>query len=273
MGMPILDLNNLCVGDVILEPGEEKIAKMDPSGDRAFGHAKLVVCRLAFIHAPGPGESARIEPFTVETWMRLDDPSLVGVHLGGATVLRKRGLVAVNVLAEAQWEAGYGYASRAKLERLQLDPSMQALLQSGRGRRLFERLSKRGVPASDEGRSCGELVAQILLPGESTDITPNGLHRHAEMQERSDLILDDAGWSRQGRHSCNDELEKLFARYRQDTARRLWEELIGFAATRPGKDAIEAASARLETELDASLENNFSVFKEADGIASEVLPN
>ena len=273
MDMPILDLNNLCVGDVILEPGEEKIADMDPSGNHGFGLAKLVVCRLAFIHAPGAGKAVRIEPFAVETWTRCGEPPLVGVRLEGATVLRKRRLVAVDVQVNAQWEAGYGYASQTKLEQLPLTSDMQDLLRSPRATTFFALQARRGVPTSDEGRSCGELVAQILLPGESADITPNGLYRHPEMEERSDLVLDDTGWTRQGRHPCNDDLEQLFADYRQDTARRLWEKLVRFTATRPGEDAMEAESTRLETELDDSLKSNFSIFNEADAIASQVLPN
>ena len=269
--MPLIDLSQLHVGDVLLEPGIEKIAANTGRAENRFGHASLALGRLVRIHAPGPGKIAVVEPFELRTWIRADS-KLEGFQVkGDAIVLRPRTSIReIDIWAGAQWQAGSPYASADKLaELIDLTPHARSFLRSERGQEFLERIARRGVPLSQEGRSCGELVASILSLGEE-NVSPNTLVGHPNFETVRNAVVPEEGWEDDGPHPGAPELNELLGRYHQDTSRRVWLQTVEAAAKGLSSADEEALLETYRDELGEQLEDNYDILGEVESLAGEI---
>lgn len=268
--MPILKLAELQTGDVLLEPGDDTIAQETGlPGDR-FGHASLVVTRLLRIEAPGPGGAVQIDPFAIEVWECDNKPRVTGVFVeDGSVVLRpKASPDAANIVAEAQWEGGYGYADIAKLKTLKgLTDRAKNLLNNQRAQSMLTGKIRGPVPLERGGRSCGELVARVLFSDGEVMLTPNGLYRDPRLRQLGGVIIDDGGWQRIAPPPEADELKTIFKHYNQRVARDTWQDLIAATAPRRSKKKIAAEIERL---VDERLTSNLQLIMQANCLADKL---
>jgi hypothetical protein len=271
--MPLVDLGKLKLGDVLLERGDETLARNTGKTVHRFGHASLVLGPLVRIHAQKAGKPAVVEPLIPTHWRRRADGDIIVAVLvpDAAAVMRPRGTVIdTTVVAEAQWLAGQPYAALEKLARLpNLSDRLQTFLQSPAAARLASAAQHKPVPPSAAGLSCGELVASALL-GVDSNLSPNDLFEHSDLMEIQDAVYPEDGWECEREDEHAKEVREVIAKYEQNTAPRLWAqaEAIGPDSSPSDRDAL---AARLERELEEALKRNFAILGQLGDLASATI--
>ncbi len=269
----MVDLGKLRLGDVLLERGEDRLARNTGKTVHRFGHASLVLGPLVRIHAQKAGEPAVLEPLIPTRWLRRPDGDIILAALvpDDAAVMRLRSTVIDTiVLAEAQWLAGQPYAALEKLARLpNLSDRLQKFLRSPAAARLAIDAQRSAVPPSSTGLSCGELAAGALF-GVEPNFSPNDLFEHADLVEVRDAVCAEDGWHCEGEHEQADEVRELIAGYEQDTAPRLWEqvEAIGPDSSPSERDAL---AARVDRELEKAVKRNYAILDALRDLAGEII--
>lgn len=268
-GHALLDLAAVHPGDVLLEEGMAAVANKTAIGGNAFGHASLALGRLVRIHALGAGEASSVQLFDIATWRRrMNGEVIVAARVDRpAAILRPRFTVTEGDLySEAQWEAGYPYADREKLARLNGIPTLyKALLTSPVGAQMLARVTRGNVTPTTDGRSCGELVARILHL-QKPEVTPNRLAQEASLQVVDGVLFDADEFEIIGIPRHKKELDRTILNYEQDSSRWAWQRLLEEAEKRRSNpDAVLEDSDFidwLDNELVGTLTNNASVLAE-----------
>lgn len=180
--MWILKLDMLEPGDVILEPGIDRVAE---GTDGIYGHASVVLGKLVRIET-GEDDGVVIAPFELAAYNR-DGERLVVQPLesADARVLRRRDRLDIRTLdGNALWEAGRAYDLHRALDLSELAPRARD--------QLIKLLARRGSKPNPEGRTCSEVAARILeLPAKN--VSPNALAgaEQLEVVEGAIVPVDD----------------------------------------------------------------------------------
>ncbi|MBD8736848.1 hypothetical protein [Sphingomonas sp. CFBP 13706] len=242
--MWILKLNTLEPGDVILEPGIDRVAKATGG---IYGHASMALGKLVRIEA-GKDDGVVIAPFDLAAYNR-NGERVVGLPLesADALVLRRRERLDLGTLdGRALWEAGRAYDLHRALDLPDLVPRARD--------QLVKLLAWQGAEPNPDGRTCSEVAARILdLPAKN--VSPNALVGVEQLKvvEGAIVPVDDT-WTPERVNTAAGSLASLVAGVEVGLARDIMGLADGLAAEIKAETISEAAAGdRLTSHADGKL--------------------
>ncbi|WP_343699632.1 hypothetical protein [Caulobacter sp.] len=260
--MSIIKATPLLPGDVLLEPGDPKIAAGAEGG--VFGHASLAVTRLTWMQVGLRAIMLQARPIAR---YRSGSETFIGFEIDGQALVRRRHAprTATDVWAEVTSELGRKYASRVKLQQIKdlMPDAIEALAQP-----------LDYVPETDDplapGRLCSEACAVVLGLSE-TLISPGALALTDELMDPPGLVVPHATFIEA--HPRSDELAELVNTISRRAAPRLSRALQDCAERLKAGEDIDrdAFFASIEAEFTDTVGANSQLVRQIEALEALIL--